>query len=162
MLILDWAMHEYTEKEREGVRPFSWKGRSLARVLERSIAYASSRTHCRSDPLRNKHGWDWVLENAPGSRWSFLDLTSGSELHREGQNHGRCVGRYSGRCASGHSAIVSLRFNKIPRLTIEIDPRSGSIVQVKDKRNRSANEHENEIIRQWQRAVLDAAPLQNA
>src|SRR5262249_6432589 len=38
-LVLYWAMHEYTEAERAGGEPFSWKGRRVRTVLESSIEY---------------------------------------------------------------------------------------------------------------------------
>ncbi len=161
-LVLDWALHEYTEAERRNARPFSWKRRSLARVLERSLAYSRSLRKKRFNHTWNKHGWDWDRSDVDGETWSFVELVSSCDLQEEGARQRHCVARYDSRCVSGHSAIVSLRLNGARLLTIEVNPRTSSLVQVKGRRNRKPNAHEMDIIRRWQRAVLDAAPVQGA
>ncbi len=157
-LVLDWALHEYTEAERRNAHPFSWKRRSLARVLERSLAYSRSMHKKRINRTWIKHGWDWDRSDVDGETWSFVELVSSSDLQEEGARQRHCVARYDFRCVSGHSAIVSLRRNGARLLTIEVNPRTRALVQVKGYSNRQPDNHEMKIIRQWQRAVLDAAP----
>jgi hypothetical protein len=153
-LILEWAMHEYTEAECGRGRPFSWKGRRLRSVLERSNEYDRQRSLPYSNYKWNKHGWDLEYEEAPAHKWTFIELTSGKDLYLEGKAMRHCVSSYAGRCASGHSAIVSLRCNVERRVTIEINPRTLQIVQIKGTYNRNPDKKDQQIISFWQKEIL--------
>jgi hypothetical protein len=153
-LILSWAMHEYTEAEREHTRPFSWKGRSVPAVLERSITYRRQVERPWSHYKWNSHAWDWVVDQAPLGRWSFIELTSGEDLFQEGETMHHCVASYAGRCASGYSAIVSVRLDGIRRITVEIDPRTKKVMQARGPFNREAQPEEQEVMWMWMKAMV--------
>ena len=166
-MILDWAMHECTERrlagafpllaqadgERRPAQPFSWRGRTVRSVIERSIQYRRERERPLSSHVWNGHGWDWELEE-PLRTWTFTELTSGEELYLEGRALQHCVASYAARCATGYSAIVSVRCNREIRITIEITPRTRQIVQARGTRNRQATPDEQEIIRRWLSEVV--------
>lgn len=153
-LILSWAMHEYTETERARVRSFSWKGRTVRRVIERSRQYdLQKRYPCRGYKWQGNH-FDWTPEDTALGGWSFVELTTGPALYQEGRALKHCVVNYSARCASGHSAIVSMRYQGESRVTIEIAPATKQIVQAKGMQNRSATSEEQELISQWMKKVV--------
>jgi len=152
--ILSWAMHEYTEGQRLGGRPFTWKGRRVRTVLERSIEYSRQLERPWSQYQWQAHGWNWTLEEEPQSTWSFVELTSGEELFREGQAMHHCVAGYAARCASGHSAIVSVLHNGMRRITVEINPKTRQVVQARGPCNRPAQPEERRAISLWLRAVV--------
>jgi len=153
-LILSWAMHEYTEAERAHARPFSWKGRSVAAVLERSIAYRRQLERPWSGYRWSGHSWDWVMDQVPLGRWSFIELTSGEDLFLEGQAMHHCVASYASRCASGYSAIVSLRLDDVRRITVEIDLRTRQVVQARGPFNRPVQPEEQMAIGQWMKTIV--------
>jgi hypothetical protein len=152
--ILSWAMHEYTEAERRGGQAYSWKGRSLPAVLRRSLDYQRQLERPWSCYSWQRHGWDWRPSDSALDGWSFVDLTSGEELFREGQAMRHCVSGYAAYCAAGRSAIVSVRFNDARRLTVEIAPATGRVVQAKGACNRPANIDEQSAIRCWLETVV--------
>jgi hypothetical protein len=159
--ILAWAMHEYTECE-QGMRygggpPFTWKGRSVRAVLERSAEYLRLQEHgsyaYRSYRWQG-HGWDWTPDNPAQCKWSFVELTSGEELFEEGRAMHHCVASYAGRCVSGYSAIVSVRSEDSRCITVEINPRTKQVVQAKGLCNRQATTEEQTAIGLWMKAVV--------
>lgn len=153
-LILSWAMHKYTEAERAHAQPFSWKGRSVGATLERSVAYRRQVKRVWSGYKWNSHGWDWTMDQAPIGTWSFIELTSGEDLFLEGQAMHHCVTGYAARCASGYSAIFSVRLDDSRRITVEINPRTTQLVQARGASNRKAQAEEQSAIRQWMKAVV--------
>jgi len=153
-LILSWAMHEYTETEHPRIQPFTWKGRRVRAVLERSIQYNREVERPWSDYQWQAHGWDWVWDNERQGRWSFVELTSGAALFREGQAMRHCVASYAARCVSGHSAIVSVKHNDIRRVTLEINPRTRRVVQARGVCNRSAEPEERRAISLWMNTAV--------
>ena len=156
--VLDWAMHEFTDSGMRGNRRFSWRGRSLEQVLDRSAEY--QRTIWRPYGISGHGGnnlpllWetndlDWEAEEENGDEWSFTELNNSKELHEEGRILKHCVGGYSYRCIAGNSAIVSLKKNGKRIITIELNPGNKSIIQAHGKRNRTPDEDEMKIIRKW-------------
>ncbi|WP_414660129.1 PcfJ domain-containing protein [Horticoccus sp. 23ND18S-11] len=145
--ILEWALHEYTEAERAGLS-FSWKARRARPTLARSLEYRRQRTLPYSPSRWMGHGFDWKWEQTPDV-WSFVELTTGAELYHEGLEQHHCVASYAARCAAGHSAIVSFRWNDQRRVTIEIDPRSRRVVQCRGPYNREASAEEQSVIGLW-------------
>lgn len=77
---------------------------------------------------------------------------------------GNCVASYAWRCRSGSSTIWSLRRvadGAAPRslLTIEVDPRRATIVQVKGRRNRRAPPSALAFVGMWaERERLEFVP----
>ena len=158
-MILSWAMHEHTEARRAGERPYTWKGRRVRSVLERSIAYRRIMERPWGDYAWNAHGWDWTLDEEPSGKWLFVELTSGEALFREGQAMRHCVAGYAARCVSGQSAIVSVAHNGLRRVTLEINPQNRKLVQARGVANRPAYPEEQRAITRWMNTVLkrDAA-----
>jgi len=169
-IILTWAVHEYTEAQRDegdwwtldeypeaqrdrGQR-FSWKGRRVHTVLERSRQYCESIERPWLGHQWSSHDWDWKYEDVILGTWTFIELTSGEDLFYEGQAQNHCVASYSGRCTAGHSAVVSLQHNDERRLTVEINPSTGQIVQARGPYNRSANTQEQRVLTQWVQTVI--------
>jgi len=76
------------------------------------------------------------------------------DLYKEGKNLNHCVNTYANKCFEGSSTIVSLRYNDKYRVTIEINPRTMYIVQVKGRFNRQANSQEQRVISQWAKKFL--------
>jgi len=150
-LILNWVNHKYSEAKRRGTN-FSLKRRKLNFVLKSSLEYDIS---CRTKKqiFQNKtwqaHNWNWVLNESSNNIWSFVELTSSEDLYQEGLNMKHCVNSYANSCVSGYSAIVSLRNNDKRCVTIEVNPRTTKIVQVKGLYNREANIQEQRVISQW-------------
>lgn len=153
--ILSWAMHEYTESKRGAGRRFSWKGRNARRTMERSREYRQQIETPWLEYRWQSRGWDYVWEQSPQKIWSFHELTSSAELFREGKALDHCVASYAARCASGHSAVVSLRRSNSPRVTIEINPKTLQIVQARGKNNREGDKEEKQIISRWVNSLID-------
>ena len=159
-LILTWAMHEYTEfVPRYGGRrlrqaPFVWKGRTLRPVLERSIQYREEVSRPWASYRWQGHGWDWEFDDPNSGKWTFIELTSGEQLFDEGQSLRHCVAGYAARCASGHSAIVSVKCNEVRLITVEICPSRNRIVQSRGSCNRSASAAEKKVIDHWLNTVV--------
>jgi hypothetical protein len=153
-LILSWAMHEYAEAERMHAPPFSWQGRSVLATLERSLAYHQQLKRPWSGYNWSAHGWDWVMDQPSLGRWSFIELTSGEELFYEGEAMHHCVASYAPRCASGYSAIVSLRLDDVRRITVELNPSTKQVIQARGSSNRNATTEEKSVIGSWMNEVV--------
>jgi len=146
-MALQWATHQRTERERVNATPFSWKGRSVARVLQAVAQYQQEISRPYSKANWKSWGWDWTPAESDG--WVFVELTTGEQLYREGQAMSHCVNTYAQNCISGQSDIVSLRFRTERRITIEIHPRTKHIVQARGRFNRLPVPNEQKIIDMW-------------
>jgi len=150
-LIVDWALHSYTEstRNRDG-RYFSWKGRTVTNVVALSQHYATQLAMPSWIGYEWKaHGWNWSFADGSEDSWEFAELTNGRQLYEEGRYMQHCVGGYSGRCASGTSAIFSLKRNGNRVITIEVNPKSCTLIQSLGKGNRSPKKEETKVIRLW-------------
>ena len=152
--VLAWAIHELTEVAHDREPTFSLKGRRLDEVLRRSADYGRQCERTRPHPPWRSHGWDWVLNDAAGGRWSFVELTSAEDLVRRGAEMRHCVAGYASRCASGNSAIVSVRFNDARCITVEINPKTKQVVQARGQFNRPASAKEHRAISTWMNAAV--------
>lgn len=89
--------------------------------------------------------------------WTITELTSSEELRIEGGILNHCVYSYRSDCRRRTSSIWSLRHRSAERtarvLTIEVDPRTRRIVQVKGKGNRRPSFAELDVIKQWAHAT---------
>lgn len=101
--------------------------------------------------------------------WSLLEFLDSAQLVQEGQAMRHCVAAYAPRCARGASAIWSLRRRRgadgaaRPVLTIEVDPRRSTVVQIRGPTNRRASGWPLEIVRAWAaRERLGFSPLLEA
>ena len=91
------------------------QGRTVDSLMRQVEAW--HRTINRSAPSRNLAwaasdiaGFDRIEgEGAKQRRFAIVELTSGAELLAEGRAMSHCVGSYAQSCASGRTAIFSLR-----------------------------------------------------
>ncbi|MEA1787266.1 PcfJ domain-containing protein [Arenibacter sp. GZD96] len=150
-LIVDWALHRYTETTRiRNEKEFTWKGRKVRNVLVASEEYAATRFKPSWVGYHwEGHNWDWIFTDGKGDAWDFTELINGKQLYEEGQYMRHCVGTYVGRCASGTSAIFSLKKNGNRVITIEISPKLRMLVQCLGKGNRRPSEEESNVIKRW-------------
>ena len=151
--ILDWATHEHTEARRIHGR-FSWKGRTPRAVLQRAQEYAGGLQKRCTHSTWPARGWSWHPPAAALADWRFVELTSSEMLWQEGQALQHCVGGYAFRCAAGESVIVALRQQNVPKATIEIAPKSRTVVQARGQRNRPVTFAEQCIIDRWLAEVV--------
>jgi hypothetical protein len=155
-LILNWALHHYTESERHRTKPFSWKGRKLRNTIEYSIEY--DRQLIQKSPYLslqwNSHDLDWEMIDKNTNKWSIEELTSGYDLAVEGKEMVHCVSTYAPNCASGHSAIFSLCKEGIRKVTIETNPNSNKIVQLRGRHNKYPERDEKSIIDKWVKDIV--------
>ncbi|NQT63602.1 MAG: PcfJ domain-containing protein [Candidatus Marinimicrobia bacterium] len=156
-LILEWAMHRFTE-DRHNDQSFTWSGRTSGRTLFASQQYIENRDSPWIDYYWSSHGWNWDYVDEYYKNWSFLELTSGKQLFEESQKLHHCVESYAARCASKNSAIVSVSCNKEKILTVEINPQGNEIVQVKGVQNRFPSATENKIIDMWHAKMVSKKP----
>ena len=71
-----------------------------------------------------------------GDKKHFFLLLKSTDLNREGKLMGNCVGSYKSKVKSGHSLMISLRDEEnLPHVTMEVDVRTGSVVQIRGKGN---------------------------
>jgi len=139
---------------------FSMKGRTVDSLLRLM--------HQWHRGLRlGQGGWSWspstfrpmvVEEEARNAldrptRWRFLELTSSGELRAEGATLHHCVASYAHKCWRGDSRIWSLRVERegVVRsvLTIEIDVRTRSVIQVRGRANRYPTGTPLRLLHQW-------------
>lgn len=156
-LIIDWALHQYTEMTRNGNEgEFTWKGRTVNNVLASSQEYMTTRNMPSWIGYKwDGNNWDWTFTDVRGNVWEFMELVNGKQLYEEGQYMKHCVGTYGGRCASGASAIFSLKKNAGRVITIEVNPKSKMIIQSLGKNNRRPLTDETDVIKLWGRRKLE-------
>jgi len=155
-LVLNWALHLYTEAEIHKTKPFTWKGRKPRNTIEFSIEY--DRQLIQESPYLslqwNSHDLDWEMIDKNTNKWSIVELTSGYDLAVEGKEMAHCVSTYAPNCASGHSAIFSLCKEGIRKVTIEINPNSNKIVQLRGRHNKYPERDEKSIIDKWVKDIV--------
>jgi hypothetical protein len=92
-------------------------------------------------------------EAAPPVSWELRELTSGEQLRAEGAALRHCIASYSSSCWLGRSRIWSLRRRRGERvrsvLTVELDPRTRTVVQARGFRNRRPAAKEIQLLRAW-------------
>lgn len=108
--------------------------------------------------------WSEATFELHGAQWRLLELTSNAQLILEGRALRHCVATYTSRCVRGTSRIWSLRKlacegPEISVLTIEVEPKSGTVVQVRGRNNRRATGAPLALLRQWiERERLRVSP----
>jgi hypothetical protein len=89
------------------------------------------------------------------AEWHLVEVLDSSQLSAEGRAMHHCVATYARRCFQGGTAIWSLRqvakdgTTRGPFLTIEIETRTGTIVQVKGPSNTRASGRPLAVLRIW-------------
>ena len=87
----------------------------------------------------------------PGAH-HIQELTTASALCREGTRMHHCVYEYRNACATGHTAIFSVRRENRSLLTLEVHPKEKRIAQVRGKRNRWPTSEEWRLVDVFARA----------
>ncbi len=96
----------------------------------------------------------WEPGLGAGVAWSVVELRDSGALEHEGRAMRHCVASYASWCSSGRASIWSLR-RRIDDgdarsvLTIEIDPRTATIVQVRAHANRAPRGEALDVMRRW-------------
>lgn len=155
--VLAWGRHRHTEARARGEQPFRWSGRSVQAVREQSLLYQRNRYSWRSGGELYRwdaHGWDWSGEGADVTGWSVTELTKSSQLGEEGAALRHCVGGYGRRCHAGTSAIFSVRYQEKRRVTVEVNPSTGALVQVHGSYNRQPEPDEQRVVALWHQSVV--------
>lgn len=151
--------------KRESVGPeqpnFRMKGRSvesLLKQIEKSRVYFGRiHTPCtlqwEKSIIKDFKFAEGSKEQGDYKLWTIVELLTKSELNKEGHLLKHCVGTYANSCFKGSSTIWTMECEDLTKkkklLTIELDPNSLSIVQVRGKRNRLAKQEELKIIEIW-------------
>jgi len=151
--ILEWAVHMHTQTLYTDTE-FSWRGRSDARIREAADEYYRARIGGWENLNWKAHGWDWEYVDVLQTKWVFKELSTGQELFKEGNALHHCVSGYAERCATSRSAIVSISENGVKLLTVEVNPGTKEIIQVRGFQNRIPNRSESRVIELWEAEVL--------
>ncbi len=124
---------------------------------------------CVDALLRQLDGWHGKAHRGPVLRWSrsglgrfrhdagdgvvwtIVELTSSTELAREGQSLRHCVYAYTEDCVEGRHSIWSLRRRDRQGLQrcVTIEVRDGEVVQIRGEANRWADWAERAVIERW-------------
>jgi hypothetical protein len=139
---------------------FSIKGRTVQSMLRlmqdwhRSLGLGSAGLAWAPSPLRPLLVEEPSQDaSAPPRRWQMIELTNSAQLRTEGAALHHCVASYADRCRRGMSRIWSLRFwqgEKVHHvLTIEVDPKRRTVVQVRGRANRAASGKPLRLLQDW-------------
>ncbi len=85
--------------------------------------------------------------------WTIRELITQQSLFIEGRILKHCVASYVSSCARGQCSIWSMELEQSSvvekRVTIEVNPATRQIVQVRGKLNRHPNQQELNLLRRW-------------
>ncbi|APR78908.1 Hypothetical protein A7982_04255 [Minicystis rosea] len=154
--ILEWAMHQHTEGLRRWDVPsaqFSWRGREPASAHAAALEYQRLRDTRYGDFVWRARDLDWESSEDEATVWTVRELTSSRALAEESRAMHHCVASYAYRCARGETAIFSLCAGGVRKVTIELDPVSRHMVQVRGACNRPATAEEQAVLARWQKAI---------
>ena len=151
----------------EGVRGASpvppVAGRTAASLWRQVVAWHVALGHVTaSGPSWAATGWAGRDEAMPDGDarvwWHLVELGDAAALAAESQAMRHCVYSYAYLCRAGAASIWSLR-RRVERpgelgrarsiVTVEVDPRSRTIVQVRGFANRRATGPGVDVIRRW-------------
>ncbi len=139
----------------------SMKGRSPESLLEhvvrwhRDLAKNSGQKIriWKSTNLQPFHMTEGKVGEPNFKIWTIRELITQQSLFIEGRKLKHCVASYVSSCAKGQSSIWSMELEQSSvvekRVTIEVNPGTRHIVQVRGKLNRHPNQQELNIIRRW-------------
>jgi hypothetical protein len=90
---------------------------------------------------------------AHGRIWTIAELLTGRALVAEGHAMRHCVATYAGRCLRRATSIWSMKVkNRSGRhrvLTIEVNLATGTVCQVRGRRNRLPRADERKVVERW-------------
>jgi len=158
---------DYVRSEKDGTDApnpnFSFKGRTAESLLKQSEEW---HRRIRKTQGKNFHSWE-PLEGIISFRkeegqqgktsyrvWAINELLNSKALALEGGRMSHCVRSYTTSCKAGRSSIWTLECDKYRtgmtgHVTIEVDPKTDRIVQMKGRGNRPPTQQEIGIIDQW-------------
>jgi len=139
---------------------FSMKGRTLSSMLRAMRAWHNSLGKggawfsWRRLPIEPLFFKEPAKDDAELPRhWQLIELTDSAQLRREGAALHHCVASYADRCHRGISSIWSLRMwqgEKIHHvITVEVDPKSRTIVQARGVANRTPSGRSLRLLQDW-------------
>jgi len=143
----------------------SMKGRSPESLLEQVTRWHRELAKTSAQKIRT-----WNMTNIQPLRltegtvgepnfkiWTIRELVTQQSLVNEGRKLKHCVASYASSCAKGHSSIWSMELEQSSvvekRVTIEVNPGTRQVVQIRGKLNRHPNQQELNIIRRWATAA---------
>jgi hypothetical protein len=170
--IIDYINHIKFEKERvwengilklnEPENPnFTIKGKNIERLVEKTEEWhnkLNKENKIKSYLPKSWKGYDienFQLEEGKESNrrvYHIYQLLTQIELSQEGKAMNHCVSSYAKSCANGNCSIWSLRYNDSVSNThrmVTIELKGESIVQIRGKYNRKAEDKEMYIIQKW-------------
>jgi hypothetical protein len=139
------------------------RGRSCASIVRDAAIWRSAQARpARSEPRRpplqwTRSRWSGLVCDDDDTLWRLVELLDAAQLGEEGRAMRHCVASYAARCARGESTIWSLRCcGRDPAepersvLTIEVEPRAATIVQIRGVANaRGVAGRPGELLRLW-------------
>lgn len=149
--VLAWAQEQFTARTVNEIADLSvfthfWQDLSLNEA--RTLGWPAEVTW-RARGLSR-------LLGAHGDLWAFVELTSLGALRVEGALMHHCVGLYGDLCEAGTSAILSVRRGTRHVATVQIDPRTLKLGQMRGFANRPLDEHEDFVVAKWRTRLLRA------
>ena len=151
---------KYGFRERGAINnpDYSLKGRKAA-GLRREMAAWHQRLQSRRRPAYNpeteskwspsKIGDFSFVDEETKSVWNVSELLDSRELYDEGRFMHHCVSSYRPKCETGRTSIWSVRRDGFRVLTVEVDPGSRVIRQIRGVLNRKAEAKELKILDGW-------------
>jgi len=141
---------------------FSIAGRtphSLQRLVDAWHAELGRRNHAgRSWAAAGLDGFHYreppQTDDGEAAHWRISELLHSSALRTEGKALRHCVASYEWRCIKGWSSIWAVTRQSgddpaAPRYTVEVDPRTRTVVQIRGLANSRASGLPRRIIEQW-------------
>ncbi len=153
--VLAWAMHEYTEGLRGVIANFSWKGRGKSATLNRAHDYHEALKKLKGQRYLEwkSKDWNWtIIQN--DIEWKFQEILNSTDLSKEGQAMSHCVALQTQSCAYNTAAIFSLRVDDKRAVTIHISPKTGQLIESKQRFNVMPTQEQNTIIDKWLRTIV--------
>ena len=157
---------DYIRNRRDNDPDFFMKGRTLQSVIDLSNEWHREVIYCKV----NKGDDFWLpcgIEDYEAKErvhvskdvhytrtWHIREIISSKRLREEGKAMHHCVGSYVSMCKSGSAAIFSMSSaTKIESekrvLTIEINPKSKTVLQSRGKFNAAPDENAKRILNKW-------------
>ena len=160
-------LHAVGVRVADAANPFSLRGRTVV-SLRRLIRDFRGALPIRRAPQWRASGIPALRHPATtGTKpedavvWHMVELRNARELTAEGRALRHCVGMYTRACKTGRAWIWSLRRQQgfdlpEPRYTVEVDPRTRTVVQIRGLWNCHASGEPRRLIHTW----ADAGGLQ--
>lgn len=128
--------------------------RALPACEGRDTASVLPRDWTRSGLAGFVYPGPWSLMGTASPRWRIVELLDAEALVAEGRALHHCVASYRAKCAAGYASIWSLRRERWgmapePYFTIEVDPHTRRVVQIRGECNRRVHGESRRIIAMW-------------